>query len=153
MEKKFIVNLSQAEEECLTKIVTSGKASAAKIKHAHILLKANRKEQKEEWTDEKISEAFSCSLNTVKNIRQRFVELGFEQALERKPLAHSPRPKKLDGSAEAFLIATACSKVPDGYSKWTMRLLGDKLIELKIVETVSNSTICRTLKKTNYNRI
>jgi transposase len=92
------------------------------------------------------------SVATVERVRQRFVEQGFEAALVRKKQARPSRARKLDGAAEARLVALACSSPPDGRARWTMRLLADKLVELEVVDSVSDATVRRTLKKTRSSR-
>ena len=147
MNKKYIVRLSKTERVQLKQIIAKGKAAAYKIKHAHILLKVDA--DGPNWTDETVAESFGCHVNTPRNVRQRFVELGFEAALERKKQLKPPRQRKLDGKAEAHLIALSCSQPPEGYARWSLKLLADKMIELDIVDSVCRETIRRTLKKTN----
>ena len=99
------------------------------------------------WTDARIADAFSCRTKTVENVRQRFVELGFEQTLDRKKSATAGAKKLLDGKSEAQLIAMRLGKPPKGYGKWTLRLLARKVIELEISDTISHETVRQTLKK------
>jgi transposase len=145
--KRYIVRLTDEERKELTEMVSKGKTAAYKIKHANILLKAD--ENGPAWTDQKIAEAFSTHADTVASIRQRFVEQGLEAALGRKKQTHPSRTPKFDGDAEAKLIAMSCSKAPDGRARWTLRLLANKVVELRIVESVSPETIRSVLKKTN----
>lgn len=147
MNKKYIVRLTGEERAQLQEIVSKGKAAAYKIKHAHVLLKANAHEAN--WSDEQIAEALSTTPNTVRNVRQRFVEHGLEAALGRKKRTIPPRKKSLDGHQEARLIALRCSEPPTGYARWTLHLLADKLVELHVVDTISHETIRQTLKKMN----
>ena len=126
----------------------AGKGAASKLTHARILLKADAAPGGPGWTDDRIAEAVEVSAATVERVRQRFVEQGLEAALGRKPQDRPSRPRKLDGRAEARLIALACSKPPEGRTEWTMQLLADKLVELEIVASVSDETVRRTLKKT-----
>ncbi len=122
--------------------------SKEKLNRARILLKADRGEEGENWTDEQISEAFYVSVATVERTRKTLVEEGLEEALERK--THKNRKKRIiQGDEEAHLIALACSNPPEGRCKWTLRLLADKMVELEYVDTVSHETIRRALKKTN----
>lgn len=151
MNKKYIVRLSDAERGLLKEMVRKGKAAAYKIKHANILLKSDA--DGPGWTDEETAEAFGCHVNTVKNVRRRLVEHGLEAALERKKQERPSREPIFDGEKEARLIATSCSQPPEGRAAWTLELLADRMIELKIVETVSPTTVGRTLKKTNCSRI
>ena len=142
MNKKYIVDLQEEERRTLQRIIRSGKHAARKIRWAHALLKADAG-----WKDEKIAEALSISLPTVQRIRQRFVEQGLEVALGAH--SHEPRPylQRLDGEQEARLIALACSQAPEGRTRWTLRLLAGKMVELQIVERVSYQTVRRVLKK------
>lgn len=151
MGKKFIVRLTSEEREQLTSFVKRGKTQAYRIKHANILLSVDG--DGPQLTDEQAATAYSCHRNTVANVRQRFVELGLEAALERKRQLAPSRERILDGEKEARLIATACSQPPAGRAKWTLTLLADKLVELKVVEAISEQTVRRTLKKTNSSHI
>ena len=144
--KKYIVRLTDEERQQLEGLVSKGQAQAYKIKHAHILLKADADGPC--WTDATIAEAFSCHRGTVEGIRKRFVEQGLQEALERKKREKPPREKILDGAGEARLIALSCSQPPEGRTRWTLELLADKLVELAVVETISYQTVRRTLKKT-----
>lgn len=141
--KKYIVDLEVNELEYLINIISNGKNSAKKILHANILVKADLRSN---WTDVKISNAFETSIGTAQRTRQRFVEEGLEEALSRKKPIRS-RSRKFDGEKEAYLVAQACSPAPEGYSRWTLSLLKDRLISLNIVESVSRETIRQTLKK------
>ena len=151
MNKKYLVRLSKSERSLLREMVRKGKSAAYKIKHANILLKVDTNGA--DWSDEKTAEAFGCHSNTVRNVRQRLVEQGFEAALERSKQEQPSREKIFDGKQEARLIATSCSTPPQGRAAWTLALLANRMVELKIVEMVSPSTVGRTLKKTNYSRI
>jgi transposase len=145
--KKFIVRLSKEEREELTNIVSKGKTQAYKIKHANILL--NVDEDGPARTDKEVAAMLHCHLNTVHDVRRRYVEQGLEAALGRKRREHPPREQILDGEKEARLIAVACSEAPPGHSRWSLRMLADRLVELEVVETISASTVMRALKKTN----
>jgi transposase len=147
MNKKYVVRLTEAEREHLEEVVSKGKAAAYRIKHANLLLKTDA--DGPNWSDEEAADAFGCHANTVRNVRQRFVEQDLDAALQRKKRECPPREKILDGKKEARLIAVSCSEPPEGRSRWTLELLADRLVELGIVESVSASTVCRTLKKTN----
>jgi hypothetical protein len=105
------------------------------------------------WADERTAEAYRCNRNTVTNTRQRFVEQGFEAAMDRKKREEPARERILDGEKEARLIAVACSPPPAGRAKWTLQMLADKLVALKVVDSISDQTVRRTLKKTSLNRI
>ena len=147
MHKKYIVRLTGEEREPLEAMVSKGKTSARKIVHAQILLKADR--DGPNWTDEEISEAFGVHTSTVRSIRERFVNEGLESALNRKKQAKPPRERILDGAKEAQLLAVACGSPPDGRARWTLHLLAGKLVEMRLVETISHETVRRTLKKTS----
>ena len=148
MNKKYIVKLIDPEREALRDLVNKGKSPAYKIKHANILLQADRQE-----SDEKIAKNLGCHLNTVCNLRQRFVEKGLEAALERKKQEIPSRSRILDGEKEARLIAVGCSQPPEGFVRWTLKLLADKLVSLEVVETISHETVRQTLKKMSLSLI
>lgn len=145
--RKYIVTLTSEERERLTRLVSSGKDKAYRIKHANILLAAD--ENGPDLRSQEIAKAFSCHLNTVSGICQRFVEQGLDAALERKKRQKPPTARKLDGRGEAKLIALACRKPPEGSSHWALRMLAEELVELGVVDSISYETVRRTLKKTN----
>lgn len=145
--KKYVVRLSKEERAKLEALTSTGKGAAATILKARILLKADVSVAGEGWSDSRIVEALDVSLATVARTRQRLVEEGFEAVLTRKHSPNSARKRIFDGAAEAKLIALACSKPPQGRSRWTLALLEEKVVELKIVERASDNTIGRALKK------
>jgi transposase len=145
--KRYIVRLTGEERKQLEGIVKKGKNTAYRVKHAHILLKADV--EGENLTDEEIAKAVHCHRNTVYNVRQRLVEHGLEAALERKKRDAPPVAGMLDGEKEARLIAIGCSQPPEGCARWTLKLLAERLVELGIVESISYETVRRALKKTN----
>lgn len=147
MNKKYVVRLTSEERGELETFVRLGKTQAYRIKHANILLAVDA--DGTNMRDEEAAKAFHCHTNTVCNVRQRFVELNLEAALERKEQVQPSRQRILDGEKEARLIAIACGQAPEGRSCWTLDLLADRLVELNIVESVSGQTVRRTLKKTN----
>lgn len=116
-----------------------------------MLLKADEGDEALSWTDERVAEFAEVSLSTVHRVRQQFVEEGLDATLRRRP---SPQRqyRKLDGAAEAKLIATACSQAPAGRCRWTLHLLADKLVELQVVDSISHECVRTTLKKTNFSR-
>lgn len=143
MRKKYVVNLKSEEKEQLQRLVSLGQERARKLTRARILLKANKG-----WTDSAIMDALDVSRPTVERTRRRFVEEGLESSLSHR----SPRriyERRLDGDAEARLIALACSTPPDGRERWTLRLLAEKLVMLEQadVESVSYETVRQVLKK------
>jgi transposase len=150
--KKYIVTLTDEERQSLHELLSAGKAAAQKLAHARILLKAEAAPDGPAWPDEQIAEALEMGLSTIARVRQRFVEQGLDAALGRKPQDRPSRPRKLDGAAEARLIALACSPPPPGRADWTMRLLADRLVELEVIDTVSHETVRQVLKKTNSSR-
>jgi len=150
--KRYKITLTDEERNSLQELIAAGKAAAKKRTHARILLKADAAPGGPAWTDARIAEALEVNPRTVERLRQRFVEQGLDAALGRKKQDRPSRPRTLDGKAEARLIAVACSQPPQGRTRWTLRLLADKLVELEVVDTVSTETIRRTLKKTNSSR-
>ena len=143
VNKKYVVDLTEEECNVLRAVVASGRQGARRIRWAHALLKANAG-----WSDEKIADAFDVSIPTVQRLRQRFVEEGLDVALGAR--SHKPRPyaRKLEGEREAQLIALASSHAPEGHTRWTLRLLADKMVALTYVESVSHETVRKALKKT-----
>jgi len=150
--KKYVVELSGEERERLEALIRAGKSSARLLTRARILLKADVSEAGEGWSDSAIAAALDTSVNNVARTRQLLVEEGFEVTLSRKYNPNSARPRIFDGAAEAKLIALACSPAPEGFARWTLRLLEEKVVELNIVGKASDNTIGRTLKKTSLNR-
>jgi transposase len=150
--KKYKVTLTPEERQELEGLIAAGKAAAKKLMHARILLKADAAEGGPAWPDERIAEALDINAATAGRVRQRFVEEGLEAALVRKKQDRPSRERRLDGRAEARLIALACSAPPDGRAAWTLQLLADQLVELKVVESVCDETVRRVLKKTRSSR-
>ena len=146
MEKKHIVRLTKGQRQIAQQVVDQLDGSPRKVKRAQILLKADQREGG--WNDNEIAEAFSCTVNTVENVRRRFCENGFEIALSGKQRENPPRQRKFDGDAEAAVIALRLSQPPEGYANWTLELLQERVVALSIVDDVSTETIRRTLKKT-----
>ena len=147
MKKKYIVTLTQEEKQMLRQMVSRGKGAARKLMHARILLKADSSEDKG-WDDAAIAEGLEVGRATVERVRKEFVEDGLEAALERKKPRRQYR-RKLDGDGEAHLIALACSKSPEGTSRWTLRLLAYRMVALEYVDNLSYETVRQVLKKTN----
>lgn len=147
--KKYRVTLTTEERQQLSELIAAGKTAAQKLTHARILLKADAAPGGPAWTDARIAEAVEVNLTTVERVRERFVEQGLEAALVRKKQARPSRERKLDGAGEARLVALACSNPPRGRDAWTLRLLADQLVELRVVDTISTETVRQVLKKTN----
>ena len=142
------MRLTEEERSYLDSLIHKGKVAAHKRLHAEILLKADISDLGEKWQDKPIGEAFGISTRTVERVRERLVQEGLESALNRtKPIRVKSRI--IDGENEAHLIALACGDAPDGRSRWTLRLLGQRMVELGYVESVSHETIRQTLKKMN----
>ena len=146
MNKKFVVRLSDEERVICQEVVKKLKGSSQKVRRAQILLKADA--DGPGWTDSKIAEAFNCRVQTIENLRKRLVTEGFELALEGKKPKDPPTPPKLDGEAEAKLIAMRLGKPPSGYGHWTLHLLADELVALEVVDSISHETVRKVLKKT-----
>jgi transposase len=150
--KRYKVTLDAEERQALHDLIAVGRAAAQKLIHARILLKADAAEGGPAWPDGRIAEALEVSVATVERVRQRFVEEGLEAALDRKQREQPARQPKLDGRAEARLIALACSAPPEGRAVWTMQLLADKLVELEVIDSISDETVRVALKKTRSSR-
>ncbi|HEX6508326.1 MAG TPA: IS630 family transposase [Chloroflexota bacterium] len=147
MRKRYHVELSDADRHLLQKLIHSGNAPARALTHARILLKADEADDGSRWQDEQIAEALETSVPTVERTRKRFIQGGLDDALYHRPPSKT-KPKKLDGHAEAHLIALSCSEPPCGRDHWTMQLLADKFVELYDGPVVSDELVRRTLKKT-----
>src|SRR5258708_21702915 len=148
MEKRYRVPLTEAERVDLRKLVSVGKAAAQKLVRARILLLADQSEGGSSKSDPEIVESLGCGRATVERIRKQFVEGGLDAALCPKP-SQRVFERKMDGKAEAHLIALACGAPPEGRSRWTLRLLSDRMVVLEHVASVSFETVRRVLKKTN----
>jgi len=148
MKKKYIVTLTQEERQRLQAMLSKGRAAARKLVHARILLKADASARGPNWSDDAIAEGLEVGRATVERVRRRFVEEGLEAALERRKPRREYR-RKLDGDGEAHLVALACQQPPEGRSRWTLRLLADRMVRLEYVDAVSKDTVSRVLKKTN----
>jgi hypothetical protein len=146
--KKYVVKLNEAEREYLQTLVSKGKSPAKRLLKARILLKADASEHGEGWSDGRIVEALDTNMSMVTRVRQQLVEEGLETVLSRKQRESPARAPIFDGEKQARLTALACSTPPEGYARWTLRLLENKVVELGIVEGASDSTIGRVLKKT-----
>ena len=151
--KKYIVRLRADERNQLLSLIRSGKRSAQFLTKARILLKADVSEAGEGWSDSRIAEALDTSVTNIERTRRQLVEEGIDAVLRRKYNPNSARPRIFDGAAEAKLFALTCGPTPAGYARWTLSLLEEKVVELKIVEKASDNTIGRTLKKTFSSRI
>jgi len=148
LAKKYLVHLTEDERTYLKSLIHKGKVAAHKRLHAEILLKADLGELGEKWQDKQIGETFGLSTRTVERVRERLVREGLEAALNRAAPVRA-RKRKIDGENEAHLVALLCGDAPEGRSRWTLRLLGQRMVELGYVESVAHETIRQALKKMN----
>jgi transposase len=146
MNKQYVVRLSDDERGVCQEIIKNLKGSSQKFRRAQILLKADA--DGPGWPDVRVADAFNCRVQTIENLRKRLVTEGFALALEGKKRREPPTPCKLDGEAEAKLLAMRLGKPPAGYGHWTLHLLADELVALEIVDSLSHETVRKVLKKT-----
>ena len=146
--KLYRVKLTAEERATMEEIVHRGRQAGWKRERCQALLACDESPAGLGWTDERIAEAYGVTTRSLENWRKAAVENGPLSLLERKPQS-KPRPRKLDGAGEARLVALACSEAPEGRSRWTLRLLADKLVELEVVESASYELVRRSLKQTN----
>lgn len=145
-DSKVVVRLTAAQRDTLLGMARTGTHPAAMIRRAQVLLKADA-DGPDAWSDVRIGRAFGCSFMTARRVRQQFVVEGLDATLHRRrPTGRQYR--KLDGKQEARLVAVACSSAPQGHARWTMVLLAERLVELKVVDSIDPATVWRTLKKT-----
>jgi transposase len=145
---KYKVSLSQEERAELTAIISKGSHTAQQYRNAYILLNCDEGAYGNKIINEEVCKVLKVSMRMIDRVKQRFVENGFESCLERKALSKT-KAKKIDGDVEAHLVALSCSKAPEGFSKWSLRLLADKLVELQYVDDISYETVRKALKKTS----
>ncbi len=146
MNKKYIVRLTDEERQTCTEIIKKLKGTSQKVRRAQILLKADA--DGPAWIDVRIAEAFNCRVQTIENLRKRFVTESFELALDGKKRKTPPTQPLLDGRGEAKLISMRLGKPPTGYGSWTLQLLANELVALEVVDSISHETVRQTLKKT-----
>ena len=144
----YKVTLTQEERDQLTEMTRTGTHAARKIIHALILLNVDRGSHNESQINEDICKVLKIGMRTIDRVKKRFVEEGFDAALKMAPTSRV-YDKLVDGDMEAHLIALACGEPPKGFARWSLRLLADKLVELRYAEDISYETVRRTLKKTN----
>ena len=147
---KYKVTLSREEREELMSLIKGGRHSSKRVIHALILLNCDEGEFSDKVKNEEVAKVLKIGVRTIDRVKKKFVEEGFEAALENKPTSRV-YDRKADGEVEAHLIALSCSEGPEGFSKWSLRLLADKMVELKYVDEISYETVRRVLKKTNLN--
>lgn len=149
MKKKFIVRLSAEERESLERLVSTGTATAKKLRRARVLLLVDQGAKGPNLIDKEAAKVVGINVRSVEIIRQDLCEKGLAASIERKRYESKTRTRKIDGEVEARLIAISCSSPPEGYAEWSLRLLADKVVEMNILDEVSHETIRRALKKTN----
>ncbi len=148
----YTIRLKEAEVEELQKIINKGKHSTQAYRAAYILLNCDKGDYSK---DKSITNAEICKIlrigeRTIDRVKKKFMEEGFEKVLERRPSSQS-YVKKIDGDLEAKIVTLCCSQPPEGYSKWSLRLLADKMVELNYVDYISHVSVSKILKKTNLN--
>ena len=148
---KYKVTLSQEERDELMSLTKGGRHSFKKVIHALILLNCDEGEFSDKVKNEEVAKVLRIGVRTIDRVKRKFVEEGYEAALENRPTSRVYE-RKADGEVEAHLVALSCSKAPEGFSKWSLRLLADKMVELKYVDDISYETVRRVLKKTSLSR-
>lgn len=147
--KRYPVILTECQRDYLIDLISCSTESARKLTRARILLKADASEFGPAYSDAQIKEAVEVSIPTIERVRKVFALEGLTSALTPKKRSNATRSKKFDGEKEARLIALACSDTPEGYSRWTLRLLAEKMVELNHFSSISHESIRQVLKKTN----
>lgn len=145
---KYKVTLSQMERDELMSITKGGRHASKKVIHALILLNCDEGGFSDKVNNEGVAKVLKIGARTIDRVKKKFVEEGYEAALENRPTTRTYE-RKADGEVEAHLVALSCSKAPEGFSKWSLRLLADKMAELEYVDGISHETVRRVLKKTN----
>lgn len=146
---RYKIKLTEPEIEELNKVIKKGKHNSQTYRAAHILLSCDEgKHSKESCTNREIAKVLGIGMRTIDRVKKKFVEKGIDAALNRRPTSRVYE-RKMDGDAEAKLVKLCCSEPPEGFSKWTLRLLADKMVELEYVESISHVTVSKVLKKTN----
>lgn len=153
MSPRYRITLSKQEREQLEEITKKGKTQARKFIRARALLLCDAGPEGPAWKVSDAAQALGVTSRTIEHLKKSFVEEGLESALEYKPREKPPREIKFDGKFEAKLIALACSEAPEGYQRWTVRLLADKAVELDLAPSISHMSVQRILKKTNLSLI
>ena len=149
MAPRYRVTLTNEERKELKSISTKGKRAARTVLYARALLLLDAGEHGPNWIVAKVAEALGITSRSLEHLKKRFVEAGLLVALERKKRVTPPREIQFGGEFEAHLLALACTEAPEGRKRWTVRLLAEKIVELKIAPSVSPMTVCNTLKKMN----
>lgn len=145
---RYTIKLTKAEVADLKSIINKGSHTSQTFRVAYILLNCDEGKYSEKVTNDQISKVLKVGMRTIDRVKKKFIEEGFEAVLERRPTQRIYE-KKMDGDTEAKLVTLCCSEPPKGFSKWSFRLLADKMVELKYVESISHVTVRSVLKKTN----
>jgi len=145
---RYTIYLTKSEVEELKSIISKGSHTSQSFRAAYILLNSDEGKYSEKVTNEQISKVLKIGMRTIDRIKKKFIEEGLEATLERKPTRRIYE-RKVDGEVEAKLVTLCCSNPPKGHAKWSLRLLADKMVELKYVESISHVTVREVLKKTN----
>jgi transposase len=145
---RYKVTLTKEEHEQLKAILGKGKHSSQQYRNACILINSDEGPYGQKLSNEQIAQVLQINTKTVERVKQRFMEEGFDSCMDRKPYPKKG-PVKTDGDFEAHLIALSCSEVPEGYARWSLRLLADKMVELKYTDSISHETVRQVLKKRN----
>ena len=148
---RYKVTLTKEEHEQLKAVLGKGKHSSQQYRNACILINSDEGTWGQKLSNEQIAQVLHINPKTVERVKQRFVEEGFDQCMDRKPYPKKG-PLKTDGDFEAHLIALSCSEAPAGYARWSLRLLADKMVELKYADSISHEAVRQVLKKTKSNR-
>ncbi len=147
--RKYVVTLAEEEREALSSLAYKGKHKSQKVLNALILLGCDRGEfQKKRSTNEEMARVLNLSMKKIDRVKKRFVEEGLDVALHGRKGSRI-YAKKVDGDFEAHLVAVSCTEPPEGFARWSLRLLADKVVELDYIDSVSHETVRRILKKTN----
>jgi len=147
---RYTIKLRKTEVEELHAIINKGSHTSQTFRTAYILLNCDAGKYSDKVTNDQISKVLKVGMRTIDRVKKKFIEDGFEAVLERSPTTRIYESKS-DGDMEARLVTLCCSEPPKGYSKWSLRLLADKMVELKFVESISHVTVRSVLKKTNLN--
>jgi transposase len=145
---RYTIKLTKTEVEELQEIINKGSHTSQTFRTAYILLNCDEGKYSDKVTNEQISRVLKVGMRTIDRVKKKFIDEGFEAVLERRPTTRVYE-KKTDGDVEAKLVALCCSEPPKGYAKWSLRLLADKMVELKYVESISHVAVRSILKKTN----
>jgi transposase len=145
---RYTIKLTKSEVEELMSIINKGSHTSQTFRVAYILLNCDEGEYSEKVTNEQISKVLKVGMRTIDRIKKKLIEEGFDSCIERRP-SQRIYETKVDGDVEAKLVSLCCSEPPKGYAKWSLRLLADKMVELKYAESISHVTVRSVLKKTN----